>query len=91
MPLQFGQCKHEADVMYFTGLSGTKMFTMLFEYVKKKAFSMYYWDRSKRFLKVKKENFSVNNNESLVLSSDYDIDSELIHHAKSGPKQKLAL
>ena len=52
---------------------------------------MYYWDRSKRFLKVKKENFSVNNNESLVLSSDYDIDPELIHHAKSGPKQKLAL
>ena len=73
VPLQFGQC--------------TKMFRILFEYVKKKLFSMYYWDGSKIFLKVKKGNFSVNNIESLILLTDYDIDLELIHYVKSGPKQ----
>ena len=91
VPLQFGQCTREADVIFFTGLSGTKMFRMLFEYVKKKASSMYYWDGSKRFLKIKKENSSVNNTKSLLLSTDYDIDRELIHRVKSGPNQKLAL
>ena len=75
--LQFGQC--------------TKMFRMLFEYVKKKVSSVYYWDGNKRFLKVRKGNFNVNNTESLILSTDYDIEPELIHHVKSGPKHKLAL
>ena len=50
---------------------------------------MYYWDRSKRFLEAKKGNPSVNDAESLILSPDYDIDPELIHHVKSRTKQKL--
>ena len=73
VPLKFGQC--------------TKMFSILFEYVKKKLSPMYYWDGSKRFLKVKKGNVSVNNTESLILLTEYDIVLELIHHVKSGPKQ----
>lgn len=66
------------------------MFRMLFDYVKKKASSMYYWNGSKRFLDVKKGNSSAYNSDSL-LSPDYDINLELIHHIKSGPKQKLTL
>lgn len=31
------------------------------------------------------------NTQPLLLSPDYDIDPELIHHAKSGPKRKLTL
>ena len=63
------------------------MFRMFFDYVKKKASSVYYWDGSRRFLEAKKENFSVNNTKSLLLSPDYDINPEIIHHVKAGPKK----
>ena len=91
VPLLFAQLTHEADVIFFTSLSGIKMFSMLFDYVKKKSSSMYYWDESKRFLEAKKGNSSFNNAKSLLLLPNYDKDPELIHHVKSGPKQKLSL
>lgn len=42
VPLQFAQHSCQTDVIFLTDLSDTKMFRMLFDYVKKKASSMYY-------------------------------------------------
>ena len=59
VPLQFAQITHEDDIIFFTCLNGIKMFRMLFDYVKKKVSSMYYWDGSKIFFEAKKGNSSV--------------------------------
>ena len=37
IPMKFCQLTREADVRFFTGLDGTKIFKVLFEHVQKKA------------------------------------------------------
>ena len=52
---------------------------------------MHYWDGSKKFLQPRTGNSSVELTESLLSSSDFDLNPDLIDVLKSGPKRKLSL
>ena len=52
---------------------------------------MHYWDGSKKFLQPRTGNSSVELTESLLSSSDFYLNPDLIDVLKSGPKRKLSL
>ena len=59
LPLMFTNITRNSDVSTFTGLQGSKMFQIVFEYVRRKASMMKYWDGSKRTMRPKKRPSSV--------------------------------
>ena len=58
------------------------MFQIVFEYVRRKASMMKYWDGSKRTMRPRKRPSSVEATENLLQSPDYEISEELSPHAE---------
>ena len=83
IPLTLLQISRESDVIFYTGLQGTKMFKVIFDFVKRKASVMTYWDGSKKTLRLRKGPTDI---ETLLSSPEYDI-----LPLKPGPPRKLTL
>ena len=62
---------------FFTGLDGSKMFEIVFEYVRNKAAVMTYWDGSKKTMKGSKrpkfEPFSLENEMNAERTESLDL------------------
>ena len=85
VPMKFAQITKDSDVLFFTGLDGSKMFETVFEYVREKAAVMTYWDGSRKTMKESKrpklEAFSLEN----------EMNGESFQNRKPGPARKLSL
>ena len=77
---RFAHITRECDVCTFTGIEGTKMFRAVFDFLKRKASCMTYWDGQKKTLRPRSGNSSVERTESMLNSSDYNLDPKTITH-----------
>ena len=76
--LNFGHFTREADVRFYTGLSGTTHFRTLFQYVEEKAARMRYWRGPKR------TSLGSEHAEGIIQQSD-------VMTGRRGPQRKLTI
>ena len=92
VPMRFEQLTRESDVLFFTGVKGTSMFKLLFDFLQRKAMAMTYWDGSKKTLLSQEKPSTSELNESLLQSPEFTgCDPNLLSPLKPGPSRKLSL